>query len=164
VRPCVRRFVTTFSSLLDRETSVVHSRPQGAGGFVGAQVSRAGRRSRPSRRRQRPVGMIPTGFEPEHDDTTEGKLGHVESLMNHLDTLVRGGADNVVVKREHTETHNMIQLLWYAMARSCGCGNVKMEDVAFDRGPWRCQEGTLALPAVQRSLAALAAAQPVLRS
>ena len=40
VRPCVRRFVTTFSSLLDRETSVVHSRPQGAGGFVGAQVSR----------------------------------------------------------------------------------------------------------------------------
>ena len=48
VRPCVRRFVTTFSSLLDRETSVVHSRPQGAGGFVGAQVSRAGRRSRPS--------------------------------------------------------------------------------------------------------------------
>ena len=57
MRPCVRRFVTTFSSLLDRETSVVHSRPQGAGGFVGAQVSRAGRRSRPSRRRQRPVGI-----------------------------------------------------------------------------------------------------------
>ena len=57
MRPCVRRFVTTFSSLLDRETSVVHSRPQGAGGFVGAKVSRAGRRSRPSRRRQRPVGI-----------------------------------------------------------------------------------------------------------
>ena len=54
MRPCVRRFVTTFSSLLDRETSVVHSRPQGAGGFVGAQVSWAGR---PSRRRQRPVGI-----------------------------------------------------------------------------------------------------------
>ena len=82
-----------------------------------------------------PAPLIPTGFEPEHDDTTEGKLGHVESLMNHLDTLVRGGADNVAVKREHTETHNRIQLLWYAMARSCGCGNVKMEDVAFDRGP-----------------------------
>ena len=57
MRPCVRRFVTTFSSLLDRETSVVHSRQQGAGGFVGAQVSRAGRRPRPSRRRQRPVGI-----------------------------------------------------------------------------------------------------------
>eukprot|EP01046_Picozoa_sp_COSAG06_P018200 COSAG06_NODE_1259_length_10075_cov_50.687049_1_plen_50_part_10 len=41
----------------------------------------------------------------------------------------------MAVKREHTETHNRIQLLWYAMARSCGCGNVKMEDVAFDRGP-----------------------------
>ena len=53
----MRRFVTTFSSLLDRETSVVHSRQQGAGGFVGAQVSRAGRRPRPSRRRQRPVGI-----------------------------------------------------------------------------------------------------------
>eukprot|EP01046_Picozoa_sp_COSAG06_P109487 COSAG06_NODE_55958_length_287_cov_0.765957_1_plen_27_part_10 len=26
MRPCVRRFVTTFSSLLDRETSVVHCR------------------------------------------------------------------------------------------------------------------------------------------
>eukprot|EP01046_Picozoa_sp_COSAG06_P047316 COSAG06_NODE_6857_length_2740_cov_2.522693_3_plen_50_part_01 len=50
MRPCGRRFVTTFSSLLDRETSVVHSRPQGAGGFVGARVTRAGRRSRPSRR------------------------------------------------------------------------------------------------------------------
>eukprot|EP01046_Picozoa_sp_COSAG06_P048049 COSAG06_NODE_7105_length_2632_cov_3.095934_3_plen_54_part_01 len=36
-----------------------------------------------------PAPLIPTGFEPEHDDTTEGKLGHVESLMNHLDTLVR---------------------------------------------------------------------------
>eukprot|EP01046_Picozoa_sp_COSAG06_P093082 COSAG06_NODE_39280_length_414_cov_1.107937_1_plen_36_part_10 len=36
MRPCGCRFVTTFSSLLDRETSVVHSRPQGAGGFVGA--------------------------------------------------------------------------------------------------------------------------------
>ena len=57
MRPCVRRFVTTFSSSLDRETSVVHSRQQGAGGFVGAQVSRAGRRPRPSRRRQRPVGI-----------------------------------------------------------------------------------------------------------
>ena len=57
MRPCVRRFVTTFSSLLDRETSVVHSRQQGAGGFVGAQVSWAGRRPRPSRRRQRPVGI-----------------------------------------------------------------------------------------------------------
>jgi hypothetical protein len=31
-------------------------------------------------------------------------------------------------------------------------------------GAPRCQEGTLALPAAQRSLAALAAAQPVLRS
>ena len=57
MRPCVRRFVTTFSSLLDRETSVVHSRPQGVGGFVGAQVSRVGRRSHPSRRHQRPVGI-----------------------------------------------------------------------------------------------------------
>eukprot|EP01043_Picozoa_sp_COSAG02_P028043 COSAG02_NODE_1682_length_11342_cov_9.313795_3_plen_348_part_00 len=57
MRPCVRRFVTTFSSLLDSETSVVHSRQQGVGGFVGAQVTQVGRRPHPSRRHQRPVGI-----------------------------------------------------------------------------------------------------------
>ena len=41
---------------------------------------------------------------------------------------------NAAIKREHTDTHNRVQLLWYAMARNCGCGNAKMEDVAFYNG------------------------------
>eukprot|EP01046_Picozoa_sp_COSAG06_P087117 COSAG06_NODE_33645_length_486_cov_2.005168_1_plen_136_part_01 len=52
-----RRFVTTFSSSLDPETSSGGGQAPGAGGFVVSGGQRAGRRPRHSRRAGRPVGV-----------------------------------------------------------------------------------------------------------
>ena len=96
MRPCECRFVTTFSSLLDRETPVVHSRPRGAGGFVGAQVSRAGRRSRPSRRRQRPVGIERPRGQALPKDAIGVTLARGRAAVL-LAALRRGDSENVMI-------------------------------------------------------------------
>ena len=69
-----RRFVATSSSLLDRETSVMHPSPQGVGGFVDARVSLAARRSRPSRQCHRLVGIErPRGYALPEDAGAGGR-------------------------------------------------------------------------------------------
>jgi len=77
-------------------------------------------------------------------------------------THISAGRSAAVQRRQsdHSAAVSLHHLQWYRD----GCAGIEPAEPYPRRWHWRCQEGTLALPAVQRSLAALAAAQPVLRS
>ena len=47
-----------------------------------------------------PTGVVPVGHTPSSDVSEPGRLGQVVSLMEHLDTYVRGDGGSAAVRRD----------------------------------------------------------------